>query len=438
MILPRTERQLWQSLHNRQQTLNLLDDIHGLDDDEVLKLACVGPEELSAQTFPACFGELARRVNAWMLLRHRPGHEFTKLSDHLVAISSQMDVEAVRRSLAYVRGFRKPEPYVSRFIRLLGNAQNIDGLQFIRKTLRSDRWKAQRRMADDALVRAGSLKGADVRALVASDIEEISLFTACWFLWRDRNANYAVHINKPPANLLREDYSLTKNPDVEEFYYNSFWAALRDGLIAAGGEEYPIIPSSLNDANAGWLPTGLDKLQQAARKIAVRHSAPTFSAIYAASKDIAPVEWGASPQREYAQYRAFRDALLRIAGDLHLLGVTDPANTNIPASELAIARRSAHWVDEVWVIHNTEHPIRLLDETGAAALLDDEARHLIENVTEFAERGERRAQFADLARLYQNNRAEEFLAHAAECLVSYGSHKDLGAMDTLDAVVQLR
>jgi AAA ATPase domain len=423
--------------HNPQQTLNLLDDIHGLDDDEVLKLACMGPEELSVQTFPACFGELARRVNAWILLRHRPGHEFTKLSDHLVAISAQMDVEVVRRTLAYVRGFRKPEPYVSRFIRLLGEAQNIDGLQFIRKTLRSKRWKAQRRMADDALVRVGSFKGADVPALVRPGIEEISLFTACWFLWRDRNANYTVHINQPPANLLREDYSLTENHDVEEFYYDSFWAALRAGLITGCGEEYSISRSSLKDANAGWLPSGLDKLEQTAREIATGRLAPTFSAIYAASKDIALVAWGASPQREYLQYRAFRDALMRIAVDLHLLGVTNPTNTKIPASEFAIARRSPHWVDEIWVIRNAEQRIRLLDKAGAAALLGDEARRLLENVTEFSDRGERWAQLADLARLYQNDRAEEFLAHAAECLVSYGHHKDLGVMEVLDSVVQL-
>jgi hypothetical protein len=423
--------------HNRQQTLNLLDDIHGLDDEEVLKLACLGPEELSAQTFPICFGELARRVNAWILSRHRPAHEFTSLSDYLLAISAHMDIEAVRRTLAYVRGFRNPEPHVSRFIRLLGDAQNIDGLQFLRKTLRSERWKAQRRMVDDALVRVGSLKGADVCALVAPGTEEISFFAACWFLWRDRKANYNVHVNQPPANLLREHYSLTENLDLEEFYYDSFWVALRAGLIA-DGEEVSITCSSLKDSNAGWLPTGLDKLKITAREIAAGRLAPTFSAIYAASKDIAPVDWGASPQREYAQYRAFRDAMRRIAVDLHLMAaVDDPANTKIPPSQLAIARRSAHWVDGVWVIHNTEHRTCLLNETGAAALLDDEARRLLENVSEFSERGERWAQLADLARLYQNDRAEEFLAHAAECLVGYGHHKDLGAMDVLDAVVQL-
>jgi len=34
--------------------------------------------------------------------------------------------------------------------------------------------------------------------------------------------NYTVHINQPPANLLREHYSLTENRDVEEIYYDSF------------------------------------------------------------------------------------------------------------------------------------------------------------------------------------------------------------------------
>jgi hypothetical protein len=422
--------------HNRQQTLNLLDDIHGLDDDEVLNLACGGPEELSTQTFPACFGELARRVNVWILLRHRSARDFTKLSDYLIAISARMDVEAVRRTLAYVRGFKTPEPHVSRFIRLLGDAQNIDGLQFIRKTLRSERWKVQRRMADDALVRVGSLIGADVSALVAPGVEEISLFTACWFLWRDRNANYTVHLNPLPANLLRERYSVAENPDVEQFYYDSFWGALRAGLIG-GAEEHSITFSRLNEANAGWLATGLDNLKQTARAIATRRLVPTFSAIYVASKDIASVEWGASTQREYAQYRAFRDALLRIAIDLHLLGVTDLANTKVPASELTIARRSAHWSDEIWVIHNAERRTRLLDKAGAAALLDDEARRLLENVTEFSERSERWTQLADLARIYQSSRAEEFLAHAAECLVGYGHHKDVSVMDVLDAVVQL-
>ena len=58
-------------------------------------------------------------------------------------------------------------------------------------------------------------------------------------------------------------------------------------------------------------------------------------------------------------------------------------------------------------------------------------------VTEFNERSERWAQLADLALLYEDGRQTEFLSHAAECLVGYGWRKDLGAMDVLDAVVEL-
>jgi hypothetical protein len=95
---------------NRQQILNLLDDIHDLTDSEVTELARLGPNEMSPQILQACLKELARRVNAWIVLRHRPQQEFTKLSDQLLSISALMDKETVRRTLNYTRGFRNPNP----------------------------------------------------------------------------------------------------------------------------------------------------------------------------------------------------------------------------------------------------------------------------------------------------------------------------------------
>src|SRR5207253_10829443 len=55
---------------NRQQVLNLLDDIHDLTDSEVMELARRSPRDMYPQILPACFNELARRVNAWIMLRH--------------------------------------------------------------------------------------------------------------------------------------------------------------------------------------------------------------------------------------------------------------------------------------------------------------------------------------------------------------------------------
>ena len=132
------------------------------------------------------------------------------LSDQLLAVSALMDRETVRRTLNYLRGFRKPEPHVLRLIRLLGDAQNIQGLQLARKTLTSAKWKDQRQLIDDALVRAASFAGADVRELVSLGKEPLSAFAASWFLWRDGEAKIEGHMPPVPDDLIRERYRSLK------------------------------------------------------------------------------------------------------------------------------------------------------------------------------------------------------------------------------------
>lgn len=421
---------------NRQQKLNLLDEIYDLTDSEVTELARLGPDEMSSQTLPACLNELARRVNAWIMLRHRPEQDFTKLSDQLLSISALMDENTVRRALNYTRGFRKAEPHVSRLIEFLGNAQNIDGLQLVRKTLRGAKWKDQRQLIHDALIRAASFAGADVKELVPLGKEPVSAFAVCWFLWRDRDAKLEVHIPRRPGDLNREPYSVGENADVISFFCNTFWIALYKGL-RANGNEYSSVHPGLGKENSGWLPKGLAKLTEIAREIAKGRIAATFSAIYTATVDVKPVQWGPAPEREYRQYLAFKEALRCIALDLHFLGLSDPSNTKVPASELTLARQSAHWSDAVWITHNVNDRIPLFDKDGAAALLTDKADILSAKVTEFSERSESWSQLAAFAHLYGDERQAAFIAHSAECLVGYGWRKDLAAMEVLDAVVQL-
>ena len=398
-------------------------------------LARLGPNEMSSQILPACLNELARRVNAWIVLRHRPKQEFTKLSDQLLSISALMDKEIVRRTLNYARGFRKPEPHGSRFIHLLDDAQNIEGLQLVLKTLSGAKWKDHRRLIRDALIRAASFKGAGVRELVLLGKESLSAFAACWFLWRDRDAKLEVHIPPVPSDIIREHYSLGENEDVTSFFYEAFWTTLYLGFHAKGN--YSMIHLEFGESDPGWLPLGLAKIEESARDIAEGRLAPTFSAVYAEAVDLDPVQWGPAPEKGYRQYRAFNEALQRIAVDLHFLGLSDSGNTKVPASELSVVRQSAHWSDKLWVIRNVGNRIPLLDKEGAAALLTDEVKDLLSNVTEFNERSERWTQLAGLALIYKDGRQAEFLAHAAECLVGYGWRKDLGAMDVLDAVVEL-
>lgn len=420
---------------NRQQTLNLLDDIHDLTDSEVTELARLCPDELSTIVLPACLNELARRVNAWIALRHRPGHEFTELSEQLLSVSALMNKETLRRTLNYARRFKEPEPHISKLILLLDGAQNIEGLRFVRKTLSGTKWINQRRFIHDALIRAASFAGADARELVSVGNDSFSAFAACWFLWRDRDAKLDVYIPPVPRGLIREQYSLVENSDVTSFFYDAFWIALYVALRAKG-RDYSMIHPGLDEDDGGWLPQGLTKLEGIAWNIAEGLIPATFSAIYTGVVDIKPIQWRGNREREYEQYRSFKEALRRIAVDLHFLGHSED-NTRIPASELNLARRSSHWSDEIWVTRNVGDRIPLLDKDGAAALLTDEAKTLSTKITEFSERSERWTQLANLALLYDDGRQAEFLAHAAECLVGYGWRKDLGAMDVLDAVVEL-
>ncbi|MBE0574374.1 MAG: NACHT domain-containing protein [Desulfuromonadales bacterium] len=418
---------------NHQQMMNLLDDIHNLTDSEITELARLGPNEGARQV---CLEELARRVNAWIALRHRPGQEFTSLADQLLSVGALMDVATVRRTLNFARRFRDPEPHVSKFIHLLGDAQNIEGLQFVRKALSGAKWNDQRRLIHDALIRSASLAGADGKELVPLGKEPLSTFAACWFLWRDRNVKLELNIPQVPIDLIRERYSLVDNTDVSTFFYDEFWSSLYVG-ICTNGNDYSIIHPGLVGDDLGWLPQGLAKLEEIARGISEGRLAPTFSTVYAEVVDIEPVPWGSSYERDNAQYRAFKKVLSRIAVDLHFLSISPGGNTKISPSELSIARQSAHWSGEIWVTRNVKDWIPLLDKEAAAQLLTDESNVLSTKVTEFSERSERWTQLANLALLYGDERQGEFLAHAAECLVGYGWRKDLHALDVLDAIVEL-
>ena len=421
---------------NRQQTLNLLDDIHDLTDSEVMELARLGPVSISSQTLPACLNELVRRVNAWIALRHRPGREFIELFDQFLSVSALMDEETVWHALNYARRFREPESHVSNFIRLLDNAQNIKGLQFVLKNLSTDNWKDHRRLIHDALLRVASFKGADPIEFVSLGNDSLSVFAACWLLWRDRETKLEVHIPQVPGDLISERYSSGEDTVISSFFYNAFWIALYVAL-RANGNHFSLIHPGLGEGDLGWLPQGLAKLEEIARIIAEGWLTPTFSTVYTEAVDVEPVPWAPPSERGFAQYRAFKEALRRIALDLHFLGLPDSSNTNVTASELAMARQSAHWSDEIWVTRNVENRVPFLEKDGAAALLTDMANALSAKVTEFSERAECWTQLASLALLYEDGRQTEFLAHAAECLVGYGWRKDLHAMDVLDAIVEL-
>jgi len=421
---------------NRQQTLNLLDDLNGLLDSDVLELARKGPLDLRSVTQPACRNELVRRVNAWIILRHRPENEFTQLSDKLLALTARMSVHEVRHTLNYVRGFNKPGPHLTRFICLLDEAGNLAGLDLVNSRITARRWDGHRRQIFDAKIRAATFEGANVRAEVAGSKEPLSPFASCWLLWQEPEAAHQVFVTIPAPNLLRERYSLTSNPDVEDFLAEVFWSTLRYALLARG-RKHNVLEPCLGDGDPGWLPSAVSVLQQLALDIAEESIHPTFAAVYEAADTLGRVQRGTWLERDYAQYRAFAATLRSIAYDLHCVGASGSTGGLIPRDIFAAARRSYHWVDELWIAANISAGRVLVEKEAIEDLLSDRVRHLENHVIEFSERSERWCELAELAYIYGDQRGASFIRHSAECLVGYGYRKDLGAMDALESISEL-
>lgn len=421
---------------NQQQTLNLIDEIQSLTDREVTELARLCPIETRSLVRPICFNELARRINVWLELRHRPEREFVELSEGLVLVSALMNGEIVKRTIRFLQGFTSPTPYILRFIRFLGHARNIEGLEVVRETLSGPECQQIQDFVTESLIREVRFAGGDVSSYISSSDEPLSPFAACCFLWQDRGVQLQVHWPVIPSDLARDRYSFDDNEDIVSFLYSSFWTALYIGLCN-DGMEFSIIYPGLKKGELGWLEKGLNILEVSAKAIAEGEETPTFSVLYTEAALLKAVKWIPKNQSDYYQYRAFTEALRRLSIDLHFLDLDRIGDSKIPASELNIARQSVHWSDELWVKHDITSQLPVLDSEGARNLLDNEIQVLLKNVTVFSERSERWTQLAGFALLYEDGRQIELLTHAAECLIGYGWRKDLRALDVLDAITEL-
>lgn len=414
---------------NRQQTLNLVDGLFELSDEEVGAIARYGLAELASETQPACLSELGRRINTWISLRHRPHGEFTKLIDQLIAVSAQMAPADVERVLSFLLGFEEPEPYVAKLIRLLGNARNLAGLQLALTKLQDQAWEERRISACDEIIRVACLNGADARQLPLGGNGPISPFAAYWFLSRGFEPPSEVRHADVPTGLVQGRYAYGVREEVVAFFWDSFWSALYVAM-RAGDAPYTLIPRDLG-GEEGWIGVGLSQLEEIAASVATGELTADFAAVYLGSADVEAVLHGPSPEEDYTQYIAYCEALRRIALDLHL---ATSNGTRVSPTTFEIARASVHWSDEIWVARTSASRVSVLEPAAAKTMLADEANRLLSKVVEFSERSERWTLLADVARLYDDAEQPAYLRHAAECVVGYGWRKDLGAFEVLDAI----
>ena len=221
--------------------------------------------------------------------------------------------------------------------------------------------------------------------------------------------------------------------DVRSALYDRFFAVLAEGLSRDAEDGFAKISMHLP---AAWLGTAVQAFDRLAVRIAAgwRNSRewPYLRDIY----HMLPVDPPATSSRgDRSGFIGVRLAFLDVAVDLCTIGTGLDTQRLVESRDMESVSTSPWWLDELWLDASTEHRLRLHTRDAARVLVGRVAQHLDTTVTEFAERVDTSARLAMFAadNDVQDNAARE-LRRAAECLLGYGSHKDLFAWDVLESL----
>lgn len=252
---------------NRQQARNLLDNLEDLTNDELAALARHGPEALRGELVEGCYTELMRRINTWIVLRHRPFDDFEKLTRALLEVAALAGAERVPRTMKFLRGFKKPAPYVSRYAELLARVHSLDALSAVGDSLAGATWAALRRNIQEHILRSALFVGADPLQRIKKGRFKHSPFVAGVLSYTAPTHKCEVEIPPPPANMLRERSAPADNGDLRRLYIDFFWTALRTEIASPGR---PLAYPGLTRGGLGFIDTALDGLEAYAKSLASR------------------------------------------------------------------------------------------------------------------------------------------------------------------------
>lgn len=415
---------------NHQQVANLIDSPVEVEDDEWTQLVLHAPSDRRSEVAGAAVEELWRRVAAWIALRHKPGQDFDRTLDALVRCAARDGVIGLPRLLRLLARHRDPQSLFDRFVRGLGDAGDIDTLKVLRRSLSGRAHAETRRRCQEEMLRAAWRQGGDPVQLLGRFVLLSPLLAARTVL-RDPTARPRLDLPPPPGDIVKRRYRGQKSPGLEKFFRDYFWSAVvvrRTGDPSAGYH-------GLDRSGLGWARNALEILDGAADGIVTGDVRPCFATLFIELADLAPVAFSNEREQDYFQYVAFRKAIARLSIDLHLLGSEEDGDWRIPLCSFEIARGSMHWVDEIWLAGNAADAVPHLSVEAATRFLPELAGKFSAEVSDFAERGESWTQLAALAHLYRVPDAKLWMGRAADCVLGYGHHKDLSAIQMLEAIV---
>ena len=418
---------------NDQRIRALADGMASLKDKHVLALARSATDEMSDIRYE-CSSELWRRINLWIDLGHRPPDEFIDLVRYFFAacsLESEIDIKSL---LEFIEEFYDPKEVFNFLVKSLSREKRVNELISIVKERRLKSEKAQPLLllAQDALVCAASAEGVDIASLYAPAQMPTSPLLACWLHYHQVPTSASVGVPEVPDDIVREHYSYKRNEDLERFFCDFFFHALANRL--RGSEDNSLRPGTGEHAgSSGWIYEPLKLLDEIARNISEGKTRASFSVPYRAAKVLKPVaKKDFFPAADFRQYQAFRHALCEIAVNLHCLNHPVGKTPVVEFRELAAARESVHWSEEMWISFQLECRLRVLEPEEAERTLCLAVDKQDSSITPFNDRTDTWIELAQFALLYGLQDACRIVRRAADCMVGYGWRKDYWLAEVLD------
>ena len=231
----------------------------------------------------------------------------------------------------------------------------------------------------------------------------------------------------------REGSGPGNSEDVHAVAYNVFFAALASGLSGRSARGWSKMPS---EAEATWFGDAVRSLERLAEAIAQRW---TESGRWPALREVYGLLDLREPPTKDHDVRlcliGTRLALRDIAVDLCTIARSLDPSARIGTEDIESASQSPFWLDDLWIDCFSERRLPLHTPEAAQALVERVERHLDSTITEFNERTATAAKLAIFA--LANNLpllAQKELRRGVGCVLSYGWHKDLFALEVVKSL----
>ena len=420
------------SSNNRQQILNMADEIGALPNAQIVALLRSLPDDLSEEIGQECEAELRRRVNLWLVLRNRGGDHFHTLVGYAFEATAKLADFDAKRMLSFVEGFRDSDSIFRSLLEKLTHGLQLDGLVNMHSLLNEEKYKVWRGWIEDSLVRVFAVAGADLHARINMRPQNVSPLVGCYLVLNDEPCP-AINFTVNPALLERERHEYGPNPGLEKFFHSLFFAMLVAYRTAVGDLSFAL--PGVDMARIGWMRSAIDVLLDLARDIGEGRTDPSFSIVFERTHSLTPVAGRRTTEADSAQYWSFKSSLRQIALDLYLITAT-PGQL-IPAEQFAAARATRHWQDAAWLNDNLESNFVLVEKAAAQSLFESLYEKESRSITTFNERAERWVDLVRLSVLYGLADPARAMKRAADCLIGYGYHKDVYIYEALDSIALL-